>query len=143
MLRIQLFALFTAVSLSACDPSNNELAFGDDPDTTPDDTEPDDTDTEPDDTDDPGDTDDPDDVPGCEEVVLDIKGPVPAYVGDEWVIIMRCDGALMQGATVIRFDPPDFALTSDKTVTFTRAGEASMRVQIGAYRLDQMIEVLR
>ena len=85
--------------------------------------------------------DDEEEEEGCEEVSLDIKGPTSPRVGDEWVLIMRCDKAVMQGPTVIRFTPPGFASTQGKTVTFTQSGEASMRVQVGGYRVDDEIEV--
>ena len=86
------------------------------------------------------DTDEEEDE-GCGELTLDIKGPDAPVVGDEWFVIMRCDNALMQGPTVIRFTPPDFANLDGKTVIFTTAGEASMRVQVGGYRLDTDIVV--
>ena len=62
-------------------------------------------------------------------------------VGDEWTVLMRCDGAILQGPMVIRFTPPDFANLSENVVTFTTAGTASMRVQVGAYREDVDITV--
>ena len=78
---------------------------------------------------------------GCQEIELDIKGPSNPAIGDEWFVIMRCDNALMQGPMVIRFTPPDFANLAGKTVLFTTAGEASMRVQVGGYRVDTDIAV--
>ena len=41
----------------------------------------------------------------CVEVTLDIRGPSRPTVGDEWTMIMRCDGAVIVGPTVIRFTP--------------------------------------
>lgn len=82
------------------------------------------------------------DVPkGCEEVSLDIRGPDEPIVGDEWTILMRCDDAVLTGPMVIRFTPPDFANLDANTVLFTTAGSASMRVQLGAYRVDREITV--
>jgi len=78
---------------------------------------------------------------GCEEVSLDIKGPTSPKVGDEWFVIMRCDNAVLQGPTVIRFSPPDFANLDGKTIIFTTSGHAGMRVQVGTYRVDTDIVV--
>ena len=77
----------------------------------------------------------------CEDISLDVKGPSRPSVGDEWTIIMRCDGAVIVGPTVIRFTPPDFARTEGKTVVFTQVGSADMRVQVGAYRIDEEVVV--
>ena len=54
---------------------------------------------------------------------------------------MRCDNALMLGPMVIQFTPPDFAKLEERTVIFTTSGDASMRVQVGAYRVDTDIVV--
>lgn len=84
-------------------------------------------------------TDEPE---GCQEVTLDLNGPEAPKVGDEWTVLMRCDDAVLMGPMVIRFTPPDFANLDSNTVLFTTAGTGSMRVQVGAYRLDQDLTVL-
>ena len=85
---------------------------------------------------------DTDEPRGCDEVSLKINGPDAPIVGDEWVVLMRCDEAIIQGPMVIRFTPPDFANLDGNTVIFTTAGEASMRVQVGGYRVDMDLSVL-
>ena len=90
------------------------------------------------DTDPVEDTDEP---KGCGEVTLDLRGPEAPIVGDEWTVLMRCDEAVLTGPMVIRFTPPDFANVDGNTVIFTTAGTGSMRVQVGAYRVDQDLVV--
>ena len=85
---------------------------------------------------------DTDEYEGCDETTIDARGPDQPVVGDEWTVWLKCDGALMQGPMVIRFTPADFATLDENVVTFTTAGEASMRVQVGGYREDMDVTVL-
>jgi hypothetical protein len=81
-------------------------------------------------------TEDSDDVEpqGCGVVELDVDGPEAPKVGDSWTVWLRCDGATMLGATVLRFDPPTIATLDDNVATFVEAGDATMTMQVGAYR---------
>lgn len=80
-------------------------------------------------------TDSRDDEPqGCGVVELDVDGPEAPRVGDVWTVWLRCDGATMLGATVLRFDPPTIATLDDNVATFVEAGDATMTMQVGAYR---------
>ena len=90
-------------------------------------------DTPPDETDD--DTCEPD------EVELDPLGPAEPVVGDQWTIWLRCDGATLMGATVLRFDPPDFATIDGNVATFQKAGSAKMTMQVGSYRESMDVTV--
>ena len=71
---------------------------------------------------------------GCGVVELDVQGPEAPKVGDSWTVWLRCDGATMLGATVLRFDPPSIATLDDNVATFVEAGETTMTMQVGAYR---------
>lgn len=76
-----------------------------------------------------------DDEPqGCGVVELDVQGPAEPRVGDSWTVWLRCDGATMLGATVLRFDPPTIATLEDNVATFVDSGDATMTMQVGAYR---------
>lgn len=65
-------------------------------------------------------------------------------VGDEWTVIMVCDGTIMMGAYVLRFTPPDVAevdsVTSD--VIFVQEGPATMLLQVGNRKLSHDMTVL-
>ena len=93
-----------------------------------------------DETDEPRDTED--DYEGCGETEIDTNGPNEPQVGDQWTVFMRCDGAILQGPMVIQFTPNDFAKVYGNEVEFTTAGDASMRVQVGAYRETIDVTVL-
>ncbi|MBK7757676.1 MAG: hypothetical protein IPI35_15000 [Deltaproteobacteria bacterium] len=71
---------------------------------------------------------------GCGVVELDVQGPEAPKVGDSWTVWLRCDGATMLGATVLRFDPPSIATLDDNVATFVEAGETTMTMQVGVYR---------
>lgn len=77
----------------------------------------------------------------CAEVELDVEGPQPPVVGDEWTVWLRCDGSTLIGTTVVRFDPADFGTVDANVVTFLRAGTATLRVQVGAYREETEVTV--
>jgi len=54
-------------------------------------------------------------------------------VGDEWIVRMFCDGALLAGANRLFFQPPEVAVvTSTSTdATFVTTGESRMTIQSG------------
>lgn len=78
----------------------------------------------------------------CEETWIDWVGSDQPHVGDEWTVWLYCDGALLTGPTVIRFDPLDFATVDENIVTFTEAGPGWMRVQTGSEWAELEFEVL-
>lgn len=78
----------------------------------------------------------------CVETWIDYTGTDSPSVGDEWTVWLRCDGAILTGPTVIRFDPLDFASVEDNVITFARSGEGWMRLQTGVEwaELDIVVE---
>lgn len=88
---------------------------------------------------DPGDTES---AEPCEELVVDVMGDDPPHVGDTWTVWLRCDGATLTGATVLRFDPPDFATIDDNQAAFLYVGEATMTIQVGRERVTREVEVV-
>ena len=54
-------------------------------------------------------------------------------VGDEWIIRMFCDGALLTGANRLFFQPPEVAVISATSTdaTFVTTGESLMTIQSG------------
>ena len=71
---------------------------------------------------------------GCDELEIRYTGPDEPVVGDSWSVLLYCDGALLTGPLVLRFNPPEFATIDENTVTFVQVGTAEMRVQVGAMR---------
>ena len=65
-------------------------------------------------------------------------------VGDEWTVLMVCDGTIMMGAYVLRFSPPEVAeidsVTSD--VVFVQEGPATMMLQVGNRKFEHSLTVL-
>ena len=88
-----------------------------------------------------GNTDDGTDWEPCVENWVDYVGPDDPVVGDEWTVWLYCDGALLTGPMVIRFDPLDFATVDENVVTWVMAGEATMRVQTGAEWSELLVTV--
>lgn len=78
---------------------------------------------------------------GCDEVTLKIQGSEAPVVGDCWTVWLYCDDALLTGASVLSFDPPDFAAIDGNTATFLYAGTAVMKMQVGAYWEEQEVTV--
>jgi hypothetical protein len=83
----------------------------------------------------------PESAADCEELSLAIDGPEPPRVDDSWTVWMWCDGALLTGTMVMRFDPPDVAEVHDNVATFLEPGTAMMRFQVGSRRVDQEVSV--
>lgn len=78
----------------------------------------------------------------CDEVSIHVQGDDPPAVGDEWMVYLWCDEALMTGAMVVYLDPADFAQLEENRVTFFQEGEATLHVQVGSYRADRPVKVL-
>ena len=66
------------------------------------------------------------------EPEIDVNGSSAPQVGDSWNVWLRCDGTLLIGTLVVRFEPNDFATLDDNVVTFVQAGTAEMTVQVGS-----------
>jgi hypothetical protein len=77
----------------------------------------------------------------CVELKIHEEGPKDPVVGDQWMVSLYCDGALITGPYVVRFDPADFAMVSQTTVTFTTAGTATLKVQAGSERAEMDVTV--
>ena len=78
----------------------------------------------------------------CEELSIHVQGDDPPSVGDEWMVYLWCDEALLTGAMVVYLDPPDFAELRENQVTFLQEGKASLHVQVGSHQADRAITVL-
>ena len=83
----------------------------------------------------------PDPMSGCDELELKIIGEDEPSVGDEWTVWLYCDGALLTGWGVLRFDPADFALVYDNVATFVYEGTASMTMQVGTFKESMTVTV--
>ena len=81
------------------------------------------------------DSSDPEDDLGCDKLRIDYEGPNPPHVGQQWILQLWCDDALMT-LTIIRFDPTDFASVPDgsNVATFLMAGEGTIQMQAGTQR---------
>ena len=64
-------------------------------------------------------------------------------VGDEWSVLMVCDGTIMMGAYVLRFTPPDVAVVDSVTndVVFVQEGTTTMMLQVGNRKLEHSLTV--
>ena len=91
------------------------------------------------DTDEPVDTEDTY-VP-CNETTIEYEGPDAPSVGDSWTVYMYCDGALMTGGMILRFEPVEFATLDENVATFQQAGTGLMKVQMGTYREEMEVTV--
>lgn len=78
---------------------------------------------------------------GCDAVEFDYDGPEEPVVGDEWTVWLRCDGALLMGASVISVDPPELATIADNLLTFAQTGTGTVHVQTGAFSASQDVTV--
>ena len=78
---------------------------------------------------------------GCDVVEFDYDGPDDPVVGDEWTVWLRCDGALLLGASVIGIDPPELATVADNLLTFVQAGAGTVSVQTGAFSATQDVTI--
>jgi hypothetical protein len=85
----------------------------------------------------------------CNEVTTKINGrqaesaPDPT-VGDEWIVRMYCDGAVVTGANILQFDPPEVASVAavNTDAEFLAPGEATMKMQSGNLVYTKDITVL-
>ncbi len=77
----------------------------------------------------------------CDVVEIDYDGEDEPSVGDSWTLFMRCDGAVMMGATVIQFDPMSFATIAENVITFQEVGAGTLFMQTGSYQAELDITV--
>jgi hypothetical protein len=75
------------------------------------------------------------------EPELDVRGDDPPGVGDEWTVFMYCDDAMLMGAMILQFDPPEAAQVEDNVATFRQAGEALLMMQVGSRRAEKTVTV--
>ena len=75
---------------------------------------------------------------------IDISEVEDPRVGDEWNVLMVCDGTIMMGAYILRFTPPDVAVIDSSTsdVVFVQEGSATMLLQVGNRKLTHDLTVL-
>jgi hypothetical protein len=80
---------------------------------------------------------------GCRETSLFVDGPEAPSVGDSWSVLIKCldDGAVLVGPMTVRVTPPDAARIEESTLTFLKAGEVKVRVQVGSYVETQTVVV--
>jgi hypothetical protein len=88
------------------------------------------------------DTSDTEDDLGCDELEITYDGPFQPHVGDQWILQLWCDGALMT-LTVIRFIPSDFASLDENVATFLMPGEGTIQMQAGTDREYLDVTVLK
>lgn len=74
----------------------------------------------------------------------DISEVGDPQVGDEWTVLMICDGTIIMGAYVLRFTPPEVAEVDSVTseIVFVQEGPATMTLQAGNRTLSHDLTVL-
>lgn len=78
----------------------------------------------------------------CEEVWVHHVGPDNPTVGDVWTVWLKCDGAILTGPTVIRFEPDlSFALVDENEITWSQSGTTILHVQTGTERASTEVTV--
>ena len=85
----------------------------------------------------------------CEELITKING-IPGdevenpRVGDQWMIRMFCDDALLMGANRLFFQPANVAFVDDVNTDaeFVAPGETTMTMQAGSFIYKKEITVL-
>ncbi len=77
----------------------------------------------------------------CEAVTLVVDGPTAPVVGDEWLVLLACDGASLVGPYVVRFSEPEFAEIEGNELTFLMAGSSTLRVQSGSHSVEEEVTV--
>jgi hypothetical protein len=77
----------------------------------------------------------------CLTLELEVDGPSEPRVGDAWTLYLYCDEALLTGPMIVQATPASFATIDLNEVTFVEAGEGSLRVQVGGFRVDQAVTV--
>lgn len=78
----------------------------------------------------------------CEETWVHYVGPDEPQVDDEWTIWLKCDGAILTGPTVIRFEPDlSFAQVKDNVITWDKAGTTTLHVQTGTEKASVDVTV--
>lgn len=84
---------------------------------------------------------------GCPEIFVEATGPNPPQVGDTWTVLMKCqesatEESVITGPMILRPNPADAAQIDAPDVTFLKAGELSLMVQVGSYRVTERITVV-
>jgi hypothetical protein len=84
---------------------------------------------------------------GCPELFVESTGPNPPQVGDTWTVLLKCqesatEESVITGPMILRPNPLDAAQIDAPEVTFLKAGELSLLVQVGSYRVTEQITVL-
>lgn len=97
------------------------------------------------------DTDEPRDTAvegsGCPETYIWFNGPEEPRVGDSWdPVLLKCiedDGeeSTLAGPMRITVNPNSAADIDETTVHFLEPGPATLRVQVGSYRVTEIVEV--
>lgn len=72
-----------------------------------------------------------------------VEGAADPRVGDEWIVRMFCDGALLTGANRLFFQPANVGVVSQTStdVTFVAQGESLMTMQSGNLIYTKQITV--
>lgn len=78
---------------------------------------------------------------GCDKLIIEYYGEDEPVIGDTWTIWLKCDGVTMMGASVIQFDPLDFATLDENEVTFQREGTGILMMQTGSFQVEMTIVV--
>ena len=84
----------------------------------------------------------------CNEVLTKVNGRAAdavtnPRVGDQWVVRMYCDGALLTGANRLFFQPPNVAVVDDVSTDafFVAQGPSKMTMQSGNFVYTKSITV--
>lgn len=77
----------------------------------------------------------------CDAVTLQVNGADPPVVGDVWTVWLYCDDALLTGAMILQFDPPELASVQDNSAVFLTEGKGVVRMQVGSRRAEQSVTV--
>jgi hypothetical protein len=80
-------------------------------------------------------------VETCDVLEIRVNGEDPPRVGDEWTIFLWCDEALLTGAMIVRFDPPEVADMEENVATFIEPGKATLDVQVGRHRANREVVI--
>lgn len=78
----------------------------------------------------------------CDTLDITVQGEDPPPLGATWTVGLLCDGSHLYGATVVRVEPADAALIDNAEVTFDRAGDLTLWVQVGCHRASRPVTVL-
>lgn len=77
----------------------------------------------------------------CDVTEIRVDGNDPPVVGDTWSIFLWCDDALLTGAMVVQFTPPEVAELEENVATFVEPGSATLNVQVGRHRASRDVKI--